>query len=185
MIRPWEEEAERYRYSTRLHGIADCIREPIEDTYTIWKRGDIVKFGNGYFNSYTYKDWFLNDEDKILRMSRDKRIPFYAMNEYAVLMTRYRVVKNKYGSIFRDYGSHIMMITGSKIGKIRRYYACNPFEHVATFPYTTISDDIKHILSDLGMDKIANKLFKKYGNTSEARTIFVSKFQDKISEANA
>ncbi len=184
MIRPWEEEPERYSHSTRWNGIANCVREPIEDERTGWKRGDIIKFGSGYFASYDYKDWFLDSEDKAQRLKRDKRVPIYAFNQYAILMTRYRVVKRKHGDIFRDYGSHIMMITGPKIGHMRRFYVGNPFEHVGSFPYNTISDYVKNIIDNFGMDGILNELYRKYGNTSEARTLFVSEFQDRLSEEN-
>ena len=182
MIRPWEVEPERYSYPTRHYGIANCVKEPIADVHTTWKRGDIIKFGNGYFGSYDYKDWFLNDEDKALRLSRDNRIPFYAMNEYAVLMTRYRVVKNKHGSIFKDYGSHIMMLTGSKIGKMRRYYSCNPFTLVDNFPYKQNDSVATDILTHLNAIDLANKLYSTYGNTPTSRTLFVDSLQIQISE---
>lgn len=185
MIRPWEEEPERYSYSTRCRGVANCVREPIEDARTIWKRGDIIKFGHGYFNSHDYKDWFLSNEDKVKYMERDKRIPRYACNQYAIVMTRYRVVKNKYGSIFRDYGSHIMMLTGSRIGKMRRYYVANPFERVDRFPYRQYpNDEVTNILTYLNVIDEVNALYSEYGNGPVSRTLFVTSLQDKLSEVN-
>jgi len=184
MIRPWEAEPERYSYPTRHHGTANCVREPIEDVYTTWKRGDIVKFGTGYFGSYDYKDWFLTNEDKALRYSRDKRIPLYAINEYAVLIIRYRVVKNKHGHIFRDYGSHIMMLTGSKIGKMRRYYSCIPFELVDNFPYKRDDNVAIDILTHHNVMDEANALYSVYGNSPETRTLFVTLLQNKLCEVN-
>lgn len=183
MIRPWEEQAETYSYTTRWGGNCECVKEIINDNKGMWKRGDIIKFGSGFLHSYDYKEWFLKDEDKYKYLKRDARIPKYASNQYAVLMSRYRITKNKHGSIYRDYGSYVMFITGSKIGRIKRYYTCTPFQAVAYFPFTdVITKEVKKMLIATGAMNIAKSVYLKHGNTSESRTEFVKLFQDKIYE---
>jgi hypothetical protein len=183
MIRPWEIEPESYSYSTRWGVTANCVNEVIEDTFgNSWKRGDIVKFGSGYWDSYNYKNWFLNEEDKRHQLTRDTRIPKYAINQYAILMTRYRVMKNKEGSIFRDYGSHIMILTGQKTGKLRRYFSYTPYSLVGSFPYNNIANFVKKMLTDIGALPIATSINTKYGNTPKSRTLFLELLQNKIGE---
>lgn len=185
MIRPWEVEPERYSYQTRWYTTANCVNEVIEDSNkSAWRRGDIVKFGSGFWNRSCYKDWFLNEEDKFKQLKRDPRIPKYAFNQYAILMTRYRVVKNKHGSIFRDYGSHLMLLTGPKAGKLRRYFTYTPYERITSFPYQNITDIVKKMMINIGALSMATSINIKYGNTPESRTLFVSALQDKLSEEN-
>jgi hypothetical protein len=66
----------------------------------------------------------------------DKRIPGYARNQYAIVLARYRWTKYKGYQNYRDYGSFIMMLSGDKIGHIRKYYATTPWGEIGRFPYT-------------------------------------------------
>jgi len=101
------------------------------------RKGDIVKFGSGYYEVLNdWKSWFIKDqEDKKKFWQRDIRIPYYAQNNYAIVVNRYRWLKYKYRK-FMDYGAVIMMITGNNIGHIRKYYShSRPFLVKAAYPY--------------------------------------------------
>lgn len=186
MIRPWEAEVKNYTICSKRTDLTyDCIQEPMGDERTLWKRGDIIKFGSCYFNSYDYKDWFLKEEDKFKYMIKRPNIPMYASYQYAVMMCRYRVTKNKGYATYRDYGTHVMFISGTKPGRLKKYFATTPFNHIASFPYVDLSEDVKKIFSDLGIDKLPNELCKLYDNTTKARTLFASILQDKLSEVYA
>jgi len=113
-----------------------------------WMRGDIVKFSSGYFewrfeHRYPWKKWFMNTNDYLNALRndpetfRDKKIPMYARLEYGMVLTRYKWIKDKdyHGKVFQDYGSIIMMLTGAKVGRIRRYYIKCPYEIISPYPY--------------------------------------------------
>jgi hypothetical protein len=114
-----------------------------------WKRGDIIKFDCGYFNwkfdyKYPWKRWFLNPEDYLLEIqkssaARDLRVPLYARSQYALMVSRYKWVKVKPTKTYTDYGSVILMLTGLKAGKMRRYYTKTPFSLVTRYPYDEIT----------------------------------------------
>lgn len=183
MIRPWETEIKHYTIFDHRRGLKyECIKEPISDEQTLWKRGDILKFDSCYYDSDDYKDWFLNENDKIKYLKRKVTIPMYAADQYAIMMCRYRVTKIKYYATYKDYGSHIMFISGAKTGKLKKCYQTTPFTRVARFPYVNPSQNIKKIFSDLGITKIPNKLCKLYDNTLKSRTLFNSIIQDKLNE---
>jgi hypothetical protein len=109
-----------------------------------FRKGDIIKFDNGrsfLFSKQTgYYDWFLTEKDykKFLKSlpphKRNKKIPVYAANQYAIVIGKYRITKIKW-KLFHDYGTVIMMLTGDKIGHIRKYFCCCPFLHEYPFPY--------------------------------------------------
>jgi hypothetical protein len=120
----------------------------VQDTpQGFWKRGDIILFGSGYWNwhkQYEWKKWFMTQEDYLNNLhndesiSRDKRIPMYARSEYGMMISRYKWIKDKGYKVFYDYGSIIMMLTGSKAGHIRRYYIKTPYNFLTSYPYDHI-----------------------------------------------
>jgi hypothetical protein len=108
-----------------------------------WKPGDVVKFGNGilnYITADTWRNWFLNEDDLDIYLKKNKLyyrgIPAYARNQYAIILARYKWTKLKDYINFRDYGTFIMMLTGSKVGYIRKYYITTPWTEIGRFPYT-------------------------------------------------
>jgi len=107
-----------------------------------WKLGDVVKFGKGYHVRKVdgWQTWFLNKMDYHEHLKRnrcyDRTIPAYARNNYAIVLARYKWTKYKDCCIFRDYGTFIMMLTGSKVGHIRKYYIKCPYQYIGRYPYT-------------------------------------------------
>lgn len=102
-----------------------------------WRKGDVIQFNSGFYGFYSHdwKQWFLKTKDKIKFLPVNKQIPKYARNEYAIVLNRYKWAKHK-GRIYTDYGVIIMMLTGSKAGRIRRYYAsAYPWNLVKQYPY--------------------------------------------------
>jgi len=114
-----------------------------------WKRGDIVLFDTSYFNwsfdhNCPWKKWFMTKEGYLdalkndERTSRNNKVPLYAQLEYGILLSRYKWIKDKEYKVFYDYGSIIMMLTGPKAGRIRRYYIKTPYGSVSSYPYDHI-----------------------------------------------
>ena len=107
-----------------------------------WKPGDVVKFGHGisgYRKSDTWRNWFLTDDDFDVYLKKNKlyhrAIPASARNQYAIVLARYKWTKFKGYMNFTDYGTFIMMLTGSKVGHIRKYYVTTPWTHIGRYPY--------------------------------------------------
>jgi hypothetical protein len=75
-----------------------------------------------------------------------------------------------------------MFISGTKPGRLKKYFASTPFKRIAAFPYVDLSEDVKKIFSGLGINELPNELYKLYENTTKARTLFISILQDKINE---
>lgn len=148
-FKPWEYMTYKRRYdSVTSHGGMRNFQSYVAIFETLknydrsqWKLGDIVKFGSGY-NAWAndrWEAWFLNEKDRDEFMKKHKyynrTIPAYARNQYAIVLARYKWTKHKY-AIFRDYGTFIMMLTGSKVGHIRKYYIVCPFNRTFQYPYT-------------------------------------------------
>jgi len=123
-----------YDYDTTFETLKNYAR-------TSWKPGDVVQFGDGLY--YTarkrWETWFLTGKDRedFLRRNRlkDKRIPVYARHQYAIVLARYRWIKYKPYRTFYDYGSFVMMLTGEKVGHIRKYYNFSPYTRIGNYPY--------------------------------------------------
>ncbi len=123
-----------------------------------WKPGDVVKFGDGFlFAHYRWESWFLDEKDKGDFMKRNnlvnKKIPVYARNQYAIILARYKWTKFKGYRVYRDYGSIIMMLTGSKVGHIRKYYTFCPYDEVGRYPYTKMKYNLNHEKLFHGVDR--------------------------------
>lgn len=115
-----------------------------------WLRGDMIIFGSGFFDwqfqrKWPWKKWFMQKPEylKSLEASEhcyhNKIIPRYARLEYGLVLSRYKWSKYKPSNLYRDYGSIIIMLTGSKAGHIRRYYLKTPYELVSRYPYDHIT----------------------------------------------
>lgn len=192
MIRPWKLEPEHYCYEYKRYGkimngmlgLAHCTREPMSDKDTIHKKGDIYKFGSGYneVKFGDWKDWFLKSrKDKMKFWSKIPKIPKYARNQYAILMCRYKITREKYIT-FKDYGSHLMFITGPQAGHLRRYYQSIPAKPCGYFPYFYLNKRVEKLFLKLGIKNLAQDLYLKYGKTEKARTLFIEQVQNKIYE---
>lgn len=135
-----------------------------------YRKGDIIQFENGHYSyGKDWKDWFLSEKDYIKHLKnlpvghRNKKVPLYAANQYAVVIGRYRIIKNKY-AIYYDYGTVVMMLTGD-IGRVRKYYVCTPFRIISKFPHKKVIDELK-LLSNIILS--CNK------DSDECRNLFVS-----------
>jgi hypothetical protein len=83
--------------------------------------------------------WFIKSDEEYCNYlkkhcPRTNIVPLYAHEQYAIIINRYRWIKEKYKT-FYDYGSIIMMLSGKRIGHIRRYYVTTPWSFVAGHPY--------------------------------------------------
>lgn len=149
-FKPWEyitytikKHVVRHRYGRSNSHSYDAQFETLKNyNRSQWKLGDVVKFGCGYnqYRSDKWQTWFLNEEDLDAYIKKhrryDRTIPAYARNNYAIVLARYKWVKYKDYCTFRDYGTFIMMLTGSKIGHIRKYYIKCPYQVIGQYPYT-------------------------------------------------
>jgi len=151
--------------------------ESMEDsTMQHWRKGDLVQFFNGILPSLrdkTWWSWFTRGKvfKKFLKQNpsiRDIRIPFYAINEYGLIIGRYK--KTKYFDCrddlkFYNYGSVIMLLTGSKPGRIKRCYGSTLFNKISSYPHEKIPPQLKQF----------EKFIKHNEDSDESRNYFVSK----------
>lgn len=182
--KPWEKDKyEVTRKSVRNHprrnphlNISSCravYDTDIDYEKTYWKLGDVVKFGRAYYDyevRNNWRSWYFKKEDIDAYIKencvRREKIPLYAEEQYAIILSRYKWIKYKWHGIYKDYGSVIMMLSGSMAGHIRRFYACSPWQRIDTFPYqqqdltelfqgTTVGSNEKNFLE---------RLMRKFGN---------------------
>ncbi len=117
--------------------------------WNYWFRGDIVKFNTGFYDwqfnqKYQWKKWFLSKEDYLKALEKScfapisGNVPKYARLEFGMILSRYKWIKHKGHGIFCDYGSIIIMLTGSKPGRVRRYYVKTPYYLISRYPYDHI-----------------------------------------------
>jgi hypothetical protein len=97
--------------------------------------GDIIRFFSAYHPKLSWQEWFVREEDKPEVCCRNHSVPRYAEKQYAMILARYKWVKYKWHGIYRDYGNIIMMLTGPKVGHVRKYYLKNPYRIISKFPY--------------------------------------------------
>lgn len=194
MIKPWEHKSYSDIYMGHCWGRKSTkphkrTYETVKDSARLYlRKGDIVRFGSGYYEHFLtgWPEWFLvGREDKKKYWQRDAT-PFYAQNQYAIVVNRYKWIKHKYLK-FTDYGVIIMMITGPQIGRIRKFYTNKPFKIKSCYPYNkikgryiklkkpfkTIKDNL--FLPGFNITSFINKLEKKFGDTEEARDLFLEK----------
>ncbi|MFW9871838.1 MAG: hypothetical protein ACFFG0_01965 [Candidatus Thorarchaeota archaeon] len=152
MIFPYEKYCDFYEtYPWWSQGPITCKRtyEYLPDSdFQYWRKGDLIKFKNGLQQFYNYnckiwQEWFLDEKSYIHFLKnhkeRERRLPYYAAREYALIIGKYRIIKEKYNRKFYDYGSVILMLTGLARGHVRKYNNCHyPFYKVGSFPYKDI-----------------------------------------------
>jgi hypothetical protein len=196
MIKPWEhdkpysDEYEGFNWRLRKSYIYKRVYHTVRDSSRLnLRKGDIIKFGSGY-NEYLsgWPEWFLMSREDKKKFWRRNITPFYAQNQYAIVMNRYVWKKFKRWMAYSDYGVIIMMITGPQIGHIRKYYTNRPFKIKSSYPHNekikgrfikmkkpfkTINDNL--FLPDFNITLFINKLEKKFGDIEEARDLFLEK----------
>jgi hypothetical protein len=195
MIKPWEHESYSntyygYQYGQRISGGYKRTYQTVEDSPRLFlRKGDIIKFGSGYHETLRgWPEWFLMSREDKKKFWRRDATPFYAQNQYAIVLNRYVWRKFKKFITYSDYGVIIMMITGPQIGRIRKYYNNRPFRTKSIYPHNekikgrfikmkkpfkTIMDNL--LLPGFNITKFINKLEKKFGDTEEARDLFLEK----------
>lgn len=197
MIKPWEhvkpysDEYEGFCWTSKESTIHKRVYHTVEDSSRLaLRKGDIVKFGAGYYEHSLrgWAEWFVTErKDKKKFWVRDAT-PFYAQNQYAIVMNRYVWKKFKRWITFSDYGVIIMMITGPKIGHIRKFYTNRPFKTKSFYPHNekikgrfikmkkpfkTINDNL--FLPGFNITSFLNGIKKKYGDGEEGRDVFLKK----------
>ena len=156
-FKPWEyhtyTEMKYIFWRSHHRGVMDHSYKAVFETLpnydnSYWKPGFVVRFGDG-INSWQrdrWETWFLTGEDKKRFAKENKiynrKIPGYARNQYAIVLGRYRWTKYKW-TTYRDYGSIIMMLTGNKVGHIRRYFLTNPYYEMGRYPYKIMKFNLK------------------------------------------
>jgi hypothetical protein len=183
-IIPWEKSEHRGSYNSVSgrygYGMGRPLRKRREFTFPrtveylddsprqYWRKGDIVRFDNGKKDSMgdTWQQWFMTEEDYLNTLPWNGLTPKYAEKQYAVVAGRYRVVKDKHGYIFKDYGVIVMMITGSKKGHIRKFWMTKPFKLIRSFPYQKIPK-IK------GIKELKDSFSKHNIDSNESRNAFL------------
>lgn len=188
--KPYSDEYEGFNWRSRQSTIHKRVNYTVKDSPRLFlRKGDIVKFGSGYYEHLRgWPEWFLiSREDKKKFWPRDST-PFYAQNQYAIVVNRYVCKKFKRWVTYSDYGVIIMMITGPKIGHIRKFYTNRPFKTKSLYPHNekikgrfikmkkpfrTIMDNL--FLPGFNITEFINKLEKKFGDTEEARDLFLEK----------
>jgi hypothetical protein len=180
--KPWEKDRYETTKSCKMRyprgNVTECrvvYDTDIDYSKTYWKLGDIVQFGTSYHDyevRYSWRQWYLTEKDlqKYIKENCPRRYhtPLYAQNQYAIILSRYKLTKYKWHGKFRDYGTVIMMLSGSHIGHIRRYFVCRPWNKIDTYPYqydqtellqgTTVGTDVKNFLE---------RLMRKFGNENQ------------------
>ena len=201
-MEPWEHEAfdDHYcghtyhngkwydsNHPTRYETVPDSAR-------FMSRKGDIIKFGSGFYERPfgDWKDWFLTSrEDKKIFWQRNKAIPIYAIQEYAFIANRYRWIKYKWEN-FKDYGAIIMMATGPKPCRSRKYYTTRPYHIVSAFPHQKLRSGNIHVrmkkpfrivdnvwfLFDFNLSEFIMGLLDNYGDGENSRDMFLKKIKE-------
>jgi len=127
-------------------------KQEVKDSSRLDRRkGDIVLFGTSYKLFDDYRDWYYTNEDKKIYGKLNKFVPRYANEELGMVVGRHRWLNVKSFGTFRNYGTTVMMISGSKKGHLRKYGAAN-FKMLSKFPHDdlfNINLSNKPILKDI------------------------------------
>lgn len=199
-MEPWEHEAfnDHYYGSTMRNGrwydSNHATRyETVPDSKRLASRkGDIIKFGSGYYKTKLgdWRDWFPKKEDMHKFWRRKRSIPNYAMNEYAIIANRYRWIKYKWEN-FKDYGAIVMMATGPKPCRTRKYYTTRPYHIVSAWPHQKLRTgniyvrmkkpfrvvDNMWFLFDFNISHFIMGLLDNYGDGENSRDMFLKKIK--------
>ena len=172
------------RYSERVaYSTAERRIEQLPETRK-YKVGDIIKWSNGFYQTGTWMDWFIKEEERTEENFMEKKyIPKYARNAFGIILCRYRVTKVKYFAKFRDYGTYIMFLSKTP-GKKKKIYAFSPFDVVCRFPYVDMPECMHNTLEKLNLIDLPHILISKYGNTLNARMKFITEFYNRMEGAH-
>lgn len=108
-----------------------------------WRKGDIIIFNSGFLKMGDWRDWFLKEEDKHKHCSINYSVPRYAGKKLAMVIERYRWVKIKPTNTYRDYGKVLLLLNGSKKGKMRKFMSTTPFKLFSKFPHDNLINLIR------------------------------------------
>ena len=197
-MEPWEHEAfngktkrnGRWRnshHSTRYETVQDSNR-------LASRKGDIIKFGSGYWEIPfgDWRDWFLKSrKEKLKLMTRNRNIPDYAMNQYAMIANRYRWIKYKYKT-YTDYGAIVMMVTGNKPCHPRKFYMNRPYRMISAFPHKKLRSGNIHVrmkkpfrvvdnmwfLFDFNLSEFIETITQIHGDCEISRDMFLMKIKE-------
>lgn len=151
-----------------------------------WKTGDVVKFDDGFIQTGTWKDWFYTTDQKELYFRKHPKVPKYARDQYAIIMSRYKVTKDKmFDQIetYCDYGTILMFLTGAKPGHLKRVYMTNPFKKIASFPYDSdIPSSIKNILGFINLETL-KKMNENTSRSLNLRRNYLSILKKKLNRS--
>jgi len=202
-MEPWEHEAfDDHYYGSkmwggRVHNSNHPTRyETVQDSKRLGSRkGDIIRFGSGFYERPfgDWRDWFLaSREDKKIFWQRKESVPIYAINQYAIIANRYRWIKYKDYKTFMDYGAIIMMTTGPKACRSRKYYTVRPYRMISAFPHKKLRTgninvrmkkpfrvvDNVWFIFDFNLSEFIEKLLQKYGDDETSRDMFLKKIKE-------
>lgn len=188
--KPWhiEERKDYFDKDPEFSHTTELVKDSTRSRNRI---GSIVKINSSFRSTHfnDWQEWFLTKHDKRKKRTKIPWAPLYCSNEYGIIVNRYRIVKHKGYSVFKDYGIVIMMITGPKIGKVKRFYMSTPYKIFCKFenipklkkikkPYQTI--DYNVVLNDFNINKLASSIIDEFGVGDEARKVFVSSIYDNL-----
>jgi len=157
-----------------------------------YPRGAIIQFDYGCqeYVQEEWQRWFYEKDDFLNYLyknkKRNKKVPLYARTEYAMIVSRYKWIKQKH-KCYVDYGTIVMMLTGQRIGHVFKVYLSCPFGVISEFPFMeNYFPKIDHLPQYTEIQKIINyiksKKIKLYSR--KAADIFVEKmvqtFGDKL-----
>ena len=93
-----------------------------------WRYRKYIAFANDYDAEYEFVDT-KNSTCKLKRgdiayAGASSSIPKFMQCEFVVVLDRYRIVKYKRMSTFRDYGAVLMVLTGPNKGRVGKAFGC-------------------------------------------------------------
>ena len=187
-VRKTSYDSENYPHGAEFSYATELVKDSTKSRNRI---GNIVKINSSFRkkNFNDWREWFLTRYDKRKRRVKIPWAPLYCSNEYGIIVNRYRIVKHKGYISFKDYGIVIMMITGPKIGRVKRFYMVTPYKIFCKFedipklkkikkPYQTINDKVT--LSDFNINNLSSSIINEFGVGEEARRTFVNKIYEEF-----
>jgi hypothetical protein len=191
--KPWYIREDDFDYMARSSRCPDveipaqCKIRLVKDSKRCINRlASIVKLDSCWRRIYNndWRDWFLdeNDKDKS-QYKKIPNIPKYCSEEYGLVVNKYKKIKIKSGTKFYDYGLIVMMLTGSKVGRVKSFYMTSPFIKVCDFnnipKLRKLKEPFKYVkgnlcLQDLNITKLSKDIRNEYGIEEEARRRFIN-----------
>jgi len=140
---------------------------------TSFNQGDIIQFYSSYYRKFSWQEWFVPEDDKKGVYKKNKDVPGYAGKQFAIILARYKWRKFKYDKIYSDYGTIVMMLTGKKVGHVRKYYLKTPWNVVAQFPCLPhyLPEEIRPIVEPI-FNEIRNELTTEEGRNKYLEILY-------------